>query len=106
LGIPTYERILFYQPGDIAAADYRMLDSVECIYVETAPDDGGFVERCWVSVQSGLLCAAERTQDGALIYRMSAMEYETGTADAEAFVLPDGTQVYDPQNTADVTGKD
>lgn len=61
----TYEDILALPPERIAAADYRALEGVNCIYVETEPDEAGYVERYWVSVSSGLLAAAERECDGA-----------------------------------------
>ena len=51
-GILTYEDILALPPERIAAADYRALEGVNCIYVETEPDDAGYVERYWVSVSS------------------------------------------------------
>jgi hypothetical protein len=41
-GIPTYEDILRLDKKRIAAADYRLLDTVDCIFLETAADDGGF----------------------------------------------------------------
>ncbi len=55
-GILTYEDILALPPERIAAADYRALEGVNCIYVETEPDDAGYVERYWVSVSSGTAC--------------------------------------------------
>ena len=42
-GIPTYEDILRLDKKRIAAADYRLLDTVDCIFVETAADDGGYI---------------------------------------------------------------
>ena len=39
-GIPTYEDILRLDKKRIAAADYRLLDTVDCIFLETAADDG------------------------------------------------------------------
>lgn len=39
--IPTYETILDLPVEDIAAADYRSVSDVNCIYVETVQDPGG-----------------------------------------------------------------
>ena len=83
-------------PERIAAADYRALEGVNCIYVETEPDDAGYVERYWVSVSSGLLAAAERECDGAVVYRMAALTVSYDGVDAEDFTLPNGTVLYEP----------
>ena len=95
-GILTYEDILALPPERIAAADYRALEGVNCIYVETEPDDAGYVERYWVSVSSGLLAAAERECDGAVVYRMAALTVSYDGVDAEDFTLPNGTVLYEP----------
>ena len=85
-----------YKTYRIAAADYRALEGVNCIYVETEPDDAGYVERYWVSVSSGLLAAAERECDGAVVYRMAALTVSYDGVDAEDFTLPNGTVLYEP----------
>lgn len=95
-GILTYEDILALPVESIAAADYRALEGVECIYVETAADEAGYVERYWVSVDSGLLAAAERECGGEIIYRMAALTVSYEGIDAEDFTLPDGTVLYEP----------
>ena len=95
--IPTYENILRLDPSDIAVADYRALDGLNCIYVETAPDEAGYVDRYHIAVDSGLLVSMERARDGATAYLMSARTVERDVVGAEAFTLPDGTALYDPQ---------
>ena len=62
----------------IAAADYRSVSGVNCIYVETVQDPEGYSQRYWVSVETGLLVAAERLLEGETIYRMASL-----TADLE-----------------------
>ena len=49
---------------DIAAADYRSVSDVNCIYVETVQDPEGYTQRYWVSVETGLLVASERLLEG------------------------------------------
>ena len=71
-------------------------EGVNCIYVETEPDEAGYVERYWVSVSSGLLAAAERECDGAVVYRMAALTVSYDGVDAEDFTLPNGTVLYEP----------
>ena len=79
------------------AADYRLLDTVDCIFVETAVDDGGYVERYWVSVNDGLLCASEKLQGEDVVYRMAGMTIDTTAPDADVFTLPDGTVLHGEQ---------
>ena len=92
--IPTYEDILTLDVRRIALADYRLLETTDCIYVETAPDDGGYTERYWVSLGSGLLVAAEKIHADEVVYRMAALTLDTETVRADAFTLPDGTVLY------------
>ena len=77
----------------IIQADYRMVSDVRCIYVETAEDDWGYVQRYWVSVDTGLLVVAERLQKGETVYRMAALEADQTAPPAETFTLPDGTDL-------------
>lgn len=87
--IPTYEDILDLPAEAIAAADYRAISGVSCIYVETAEDADGCVLRYWVSVETGLLAVSERLMEGEPVYRMAALSLEPPRA--EDFTLPDGT---------------
>jgi len=99
-GILTYEDLLALPVDRIAAADYRALEGVNCIYAETAPDEAGYLERYWVSVDSGLLAAAEREHDGEVVYRMAALTVRYDGVDAEDFTLPNGTVLYEPSAAA------
>lgn len=94
--IPTYEEVLSLDTERIAVADYRTFGEVNCIYVETAPDALGYADRYWVSVESGLLVAAEREHGNALIYRMMGLEADIGGADEQDFCLPDGEVLFRP----------
>lgn len=87
--IPTYEDILGLPVEAITEADYRLLLDVNCIYVETAEDRSGYTLRYWVSVNSGLLVAAEKFLNGETVYRMGAPDGEQ--ADLPALTLPDGS---------------
>ena len=92
--IPTYEDVLDLETADIAAAGYEERGGLACIYVETAPDALGYVERYWVSVDSGLLVSAETAQDGVLTYRMTAYAVERPAPAGTDFALPDGTVLH------------
>ncbi len=76
-------------------ADYRVLQEMNCIYVETAEDMDGYALRYWVSVRSGLLVAAEKLLAGEIIYRMSAPEGEETEPVPSDFTLPDGRMLLD-----------
>ena len=91
--IPTYEDILRMDVQRIALADYRLLDTKDCIYVETAEDDGGYVLRYWVSVDTGLLTMAEKLECGTTVYRMAALSVDQTGVTEDSFRLPDGTSV-------------
>lgn len=89
--IPTYEDILRLQTADIREADYRTISEVNCIYVETGETPEGYVFRYWVSVDTGLLAAAEKLLSGETVYRMGALNVDQTAPDASDFTLPDGT---------------
>ena len=93
--IPTYESILDLPVEDIAAADYRSVSDVNCIYVETVQDPEGYTQRYWVSVETGLLVASERLLEGETIYRMASLTADLSTPSTDRFILPDGTVLLD-----------
>lgn len=95
-GIPTYEDILRWDMASIAAADYRMLDSMHCVFVETAQNASGYTERYWVETEHGLLAAAERLYRGTVVYRMSCLAIEAESDNTQPFELPDGEILYQP----------
>lgn len=93
LGIPTYEDVLALDMADILVASYDQLSGMRCIHVETAADEAGIRQRFWVSVDSGLLVAAERLEDDVSIYRMAVLSQEELPTPNALFVLPDGTVI-------------
>lgn len=97
--IPTYEDILDLPVEDISLADYRPLDTLTCIYVETAADEAGYSTRYWVSVENGLLVQAERLLGENAVYRMTSLYVDQTEYDASRFTLPDGTVLLDDGGT-------
>ena len=90
--IPTYEDILDLPVEAISTADYRVLSDIRCIYVEAAEEDS---QLCyWVSVDTGLLVAAEKLLDGQRVYRMEALTVDQTEPAATEFTLPDGTNFF------------
>lgn len=93
--IPTYEDILDLDPGHISQAGYLDRDGIPAIYVEAAGDLPGAVERYWVSVDSGLLVAAETEKNGAVVYSVASADLVSPLTEAGgAFTLPDGTVLH------------
>ena len=88
--IPTYEDVLALPRSSIADAGYLQRAGISCIYVEAMPREG-CAERYWVSLDSGLLIAAELEEDGALSYSMQADNMVSPLSPAVSpFFLPDG----------------
>ena len=99
--IPTYEDILDLPVEEIVLADYRPLEALTCIYVETAPDQSGYITRYWVSVENGLLVQAERLLGEDSVYRMTALYVDETEYDASRFTLPDGTVLLEEEPEAE-----
>ena len=91
--IPTYEDVLDLPVEEISAANYQTLSNMNCIYVETAADAYGYVLKYWVSVDSGLLAAAEKLLDGETVYRMWETSADLDPTIESEFTLPDGTDL-------------
>ena len=90
--MPTYESVLELETAQILQAEYCQYNGVYCIYIQTAQDLDGYAEHYWISTQSGLLYAAERTLNGDLIYRFSATEPGIDPPNETLFLLPDGSR--------------
>lgn len=89
--IPTYEDVLSLDAEQISQADYQVTDDYGgCIFVETAPDENGYALRYWVSLDSGLLAAAEKLQNGELIYHMWETALDLAPTFDGEFTLPNG----------------
>ena len=82
---------------DISAADCRDLEGELCIYVETTKSGADIVERYWISLESGLLVAAEKLQQGETVYRMAALSVSEALPATEHFTLPDGMVIHTVQ---------
>jgi len=92
--LSTYEDILRLDRNYIIEADYTVFDDEFCIYVVYLSPNFGYTVKHYISVDLGLVIAAEEYDDsGMLIYRMTAGECITGEADPSMFILPDGTSL-------------
>lgn len=92
--LPTYEDVLDLDREAITAAAYEERDGQPCVYVEAAgPLE--VVERFWVSVNSGLLVAAEMEKAGEVVYAMSARDVVSPLDQMDGiFVLPNGRLLH------------
>lgn len=92
--IPTYEDILALDTDAITATGYEEKGGMNCIYVEVAEDELGYLERYWVSVERGLLVAAETVKGEQTVLRVSAYSVEIPVRSGNVFTLPDGTVLH------------
>ncbi len=92
-GIPTYEDLLGLEKDRILSAGYEGKNGWACVWAETEPGEDGTTARYWISVENGLLVAAELRRDGTLTYAVSLPSVQIPVTDETAFRLPDGTDV-------------
>lgn len=92
--LPTYETVLDLDPASIVSAGYELKNDIPCVLVETVQEKLELAERYWVSVDSGLLVAAEMDQNGQLVYRMTAYSDTFPCPASASFALPDGTVLH------------
>lgn len=91
--IPTYEDVLALEKGEILSAGYEQKNGWSCVWAETGAEETGNTVRYWISVENGLLVAAELRREGVLTYAVSVASVQIPAADETVFCLPDGTDV-------------
>lgn len=97
--IPTYETVLALEPDRITSAGYERKGDLPCVYVEVRPQGGHTTERYWVSVDNGLLVAAELEDNGQVVYQMSAWTPVQSPCPSTAqFSLPGGEVLHQIQD--------
>ena len=93
--IPTYETVVELEKDWITDAGYVTKGDLPCVYAQVQLTDSSIIQRYWVSVDSGLLIAAESEEDGQLIYRMTAYSPAQSPCPSDGeFELPDGTVLH------------
>ena len=91
----TYEDVLALPSERIVDAGYGSYSEHPCIYVETDVDELGYLERYWVSVDSGLLIAAETLKGEQVVLSVNATYPITTPCPSNVrFALPDGTVLH------------
>ena len=71
-----------------------------CIYIAVEDPELGSVSRYWISVESGLLAAAEQVKEDRVVLSMTATAAERPVAPGQEFSLPDGTVLHTVQTAA------
>ena len=93
--IPTYEDVLNLSTERICDAGYSAYGDHPCVYVETSADGLGYLERYWVSVETGLLVAAETERDGQIVLAVNATFPVTTPCPSNVkFALPGGAVLH------------
>jgi hypothetical protein len=92
--IPTYEDVLDLNRKAITATGYESKNGLPCVYVEVAENELGNRERYWISVETGLLVAAETRKGEETLLLVSSGMVESPVQQGKAFALPDGTVLH------------
>ncbi len=93
--LPTYEDVLLLDQNYITDAEYVEYLGQPCIYVEAEQQELGYLYRYWISMDNGLLIAAETEKSGVPVYRMESGEVTSPLLQTDGlFTLPDGTVLY------------
>ena len=93
--ILTYEDVLEVEASQITDAGYGELNGEMCIVVGYITQQLGYKTTCYISVEKGLVIAAEQYDADELIYSMSSSDFTTEIQDDSPFDLPDGANVLD-----------
>lgn len=92
--IPTYMDVLDLEPERIVEANYVERDGTPCVYVETSVDELGYLERFWISTDTGLLVAADTVKGDNVVLRMKSSAVNALGLEEMDFTLPDGTVLH------------
>ena len=87
-GLVTYEDIMEIPQEDILDAGYDVHSGQSCILVKYKSGELNYVNRLYVSVDNGLLIAAEKYDGDTLIYSMESDSPELSTPSDEIFAIP------------------
>jgi len=91
----TYEDVIALNKNDIIDAGYTKYGDEYCIYASYLSPLLKYTRNFYVSLDLGLIIGAEEFDEtGKLVYSMSTGECAIGGVDPEAFVLPDGTDLF------------
>ena len=89
--LPTYEDLLDLDPARIEDAGYVNLYGTWRIMAAVREQPTGYLMVYYVSVETGLLEAAERRDGDRIVYRMTAEQADLTMPDDSVFLLPGET---------------
>ena len=92
--IPTYEDVLDLDKASITDTGYENKGGLPCVYVEVAENELGNRERYWISVETGLLVAAETQKGEETLLLMNSDAVERPVQPGMRFSLPDGKVLH------------
>lgn len=84
----TYEDILRLDPASITDAGYREKNGSYYIYVQTKDELLGYQVSYYISIDTGLLSYAEKTDNGKTVYLMAVVEEDFSEPPADMFRVP------------------
>lgn len=84
----TYEELMNIPAQSITAADYEQKLDENCIYIQYESEDEHYVNHIYVSVNTGLLVAAEIAEDEKIVYSMNSVVTNLATPEGSVFTPP------------------
>ena len=87
-GLVTYEDIMEIPQDDILDAGYDVHSGQSCNIIEYKSGELNYVNHLYVSVDNGLLIAAEKYDGETLIYSMESNSPELSTPSDDIFAIP------------------
>ena len=87
-GLVTYEDIMEIPQEDILDAGYDVHSGQSCIIVKYKSGELNYVNRIFVSIDSGLLLAAEKYDGDTLVYSMEFVSIDLSTPPNDVFAIP------------------
>ncbi len=97
--IPTYEDVLVLEPERIIAAGYVLHGGVWRIMAAAREEPSGYVTVYYISIETGLLEAAERRDGETVVYSMTAQPSDLAAPEDAVFALP--VPEEDPEEVTD-----
>ncbi len=86
--IPTYEDVLDLEPERITAAGYVLHGGVWRIMAAAREEPSGYVTVYYISIETGLLEAAERRDGETVVYSMTAQPSDLAAPEDAVFSIP------------------
>lgn len=86
--ILDWETLLTEPDSEITAAAYTEFEGERCVYVAVRGGAFGYVSELYVSLDTGLLIAADSFEGEKCVYRMRAVSQDISTPDESLFIPP------------------